>query len=94
MLGLVLAQLDGLALGYQARHRQAQDNDTVPHLTYQDFLFLNGNGELYDIIPSLDPAKAPAYAGMHPEEAYAKLALAGRCSALIKATGGPPAALG
>ena len=87
MLGLVLAQLDGMVLGYQARHLAAQDNATVPFLTYRDFLFLNGNGELYDVIAALDPSKAPDYAEMHAEEAYAQLALSGRCSALIKATG-------
>ena len=93
MLGMVLAQLDGMVLGYQARHKQAQDNSTVPYLSYREFLFLNGNGELYDIIPSLDPSKAPTYADMDADQAYAKLALAGRCSALIKATGTLPAAV-
>ena len=45
MLGLVLAQLDGLALGYSARHEHEQDNSTVPLLSFTDFLFINGNGK-------------------------------------------------
>ena len=44
MLGLVLAQLDGLAQGYGARAAAEQDPVRVPSLTWRDFLFVNGNG--------------------------------------------------
>lgn len=44
MLGLVLAQFDGLVAGYQARARHANDSARIPHLTKLDFIFVNGNG--------------------------------------------------
>lgn len=43
MLGLILAQFDGLVAGYQARHAAA-DDEKVPPLSKKDFLFVNGNG--------------------------------------------------
>jgi hypothetical protein len=41
MLGLVLAQFDGIVAGYQAR--QAADPDALPDLSRRDLIFLNGN---------------------------------------------------
>lgn len=44
MLGLILAQFDGLVAGYTARQQQVNDSSRLPPLSKQDFLFVNGNG--------------------------------------------------
>jgi hypothetical protein len=60
---LIVAQADGIAAGYGARsaHEAAaksSDNNAaasaVPPLTADDLLFLNGNGDLYDVIDMYD----------------------------------------
>ncbi|KAK9795552.1 hypothetical protein WJX73_006243 [Symbiochloris irregularis] len=87
MLGLILAQFDGLVAGYNARQQQVNDSTRLPALTKRDFLFVNGNGELYDIIPSFAPDNASTfYDELDADRLYARLATAGRCSGLIKVT--------
>ncbi|KAK9807611.1 hypothetical protein WJX72_004015 [[Myrmecia] bisecta] len=80
----LLAQFDGMVAGYQARSDAAGDGSRIPPLTKADFLFTNGNGELYDILDGLQPTD---YDSMPAHQLRATLALSGRCSALVKVTG-------
>ncbi|CAK0735312.1 hypothetical protein CVIRNUC_000560 [Coccomyxa viridis] len=87
MLGLVLAQFDGIVAGYQAR--QAADPDALPDLSRRDLIFLNGNGEVCDLLEAdlelqstsnwIDLTKSPA-------QIFHDIALSGRCSALVTVT--------
>lgn len=84
-LRLLLLQFDGLVAGYQAAvEEEAHEVEArggvrvLPTLTPTDFLFLNGNGDLYDLIERFRPA-----AETPPPPSYARLATAGRCSALV-----------
>ncbi|KAK9840599.1 hypothetical protein WJX81_003823 [Elliptochloris bilobata] len=79
VLGLVLAQFDGLVAGYQMRHRA--EPTAVPFMSRQDFIFLNGNGDLYDL--TARQPQMPDPSAMSPHELYMHIALAGRCSALV-----------
>ena len=79
VLGLVLAQFDGLVAGYHMRH--SVDPVAIPLMSRRDFVFLNGNGELYDLIAR--QPQMPDLAKMAPHELFVRVALAGRCSALI-----------
>ena len=78
-LRLLLLQFDGLVAGYQAavdEEKEADEKSSLPPLTATDFLFLNGNGDLYDLIECFRPSPSPP-------PTYARLATAGRCSALV-----------
>ena len=52
----------------------------IPFMSRRDFVFLNGNGELYDLIAR--QPQMPDLAKMAPHELFVHVALAGRCSAL------------
>ena len=75
----MLAQFDGLVAGYQMRHRV--EPAAIPFMSRRDFIFLNGNGELYDLIAR--QPQMPALAKLAPHELYMHVALSGRCSALV-----------
>ncbi|KAL4421804.1 hypothetical protein ABPG77_009610, partial [Micractinium sp. CCAP 211/92] len=112
---LLLRQFDGLKAGYRAAAAAADDASTIGDMSDWDFLFLESNGDLYDIIDAGQPDQRPSWiqsaaepriptvrgrsGGRHwgaleaaaredPEKAAAKLfskvALSGKCSALIK----------
>ena len=74
----MLAQFDGLVAGYHMRH--SVDPVAIPFMSRRDFVFLNGNGELYDLIAR--QPQMPDLAEMAPHELFVHVALAGRCSAL------------
>lgn len=57
---LAIRQFDGVVAGYQARSL-IDSTTTVPPLEYADFLFLESNGDLYDIIDKLDPSQRPSW---------------------------------
>ncbi|KAL4431400.1 hypothetical protein ABPG75_006656 [Micractinium tetrahymenae] len=112
---LLLHQFDGLKAGYRAAAAAADDAGAIGDMSDWDFLFLESNGDLYDIIDAGQPDQRPSWiqsgaepriptvhgkgGGRHwaaleaaaredPEKAAAKLfskvALSGKCSALIK----------
>lgn len=89
-LGLVLAQFDGLVAGYHMRH--SVDPVAIPFMSGRDFVFLNGNGELYDLIAR--QPQMPDLAKMAPHELYVHVALAGRCSGLITVSRAPACSCG
>ena len=82
----MLAQFDGLVAGYHMRH--SVDPVAFPFMSRRDFVFLNGNGELYDLIAR--QPQMPDLTSMRPHELFVQLALAGRCSALITVSRTPP----
>ncbi|CAL8471420.1 g10962 [Coccomyxa elongata] len=85
MLGLLFEQFDGLVAGYNARHHL--EPDRIPALSRLDFVFVNGNGELYDLLEAKSPhLHAVAPDRMSAVELFHDLALKGRCSALITVT--------
>ncbi|WIA33202.1 hypothetical protein OEZ86_006348 [Tetradesmus obliquus] len=88
--GLLLAQLDGLYEGYDAAMAAADAAGTLPAgewLSRDAIMFLNSNGELYDLMDMYDAEEAAArLARMQPDELLTHLALQGKCSALIKVT--------
>ncbi|KAF6260696.1 laminin A [Scenedesmus sp. NREL 46B-D3] len=88
--GLLLAQLDGLYEGYNAAMAAADAAGTLPAgewLSRESIMFLNSNGELYDLLDMFDAEEAQArLARMQPDELLTHLALQGKCSALIKVT--------
>eukprot|EP00882_Tetradesmus_deserticola_P007826 GHRQ01008238.1.p1 GENE.GHRQ01008238.1~~GHRQ01008238.1.p1 ORF type:complete len:602 (+),score=264.47 GHRQ01008238.1:263-1807(+) len=88
--GLLLSQLDGLYEGYSAAMAAADAAGTLPAgewLSRESIMFLNSNGELYDLLDMYDAEQAQArLAGMQPDELLMHLALQGKCSALIKVT--------
>ena len=53
---LSVRQFDGLISGYQ---HAAKENQELPPMGYSDFLFLESNGDLYDVIDSMDPSQRP-----------------------------------
>ena len=59
-------------------------------MSRRDFIFLNGNGELYDL--TARQPQMPDLAKMAPHELYVRVALAGRCSALVTVSRAPPCA--
>lgn len=104
---LSIRQFDGLVAGYAARAAsEASQGATgsqshLPDLHYDDFLFLESNADLYDIIDWLQPDQRPSWnpGGDAPdasnssnaepsaddaERLFRKIALSGKCSALVK----------
>lgn len=45
-------------------------------------------GDLGDLVPALEPLQRPAWHSMSAPELRAELASRGKCSALVKVTGG------
>lgn len=86
---LVLQQFDGVVQGYQALY--SEKPGLVPELQYHDFLFLESNADLYDVIDALDPSQRPSWnvsnSGSQrktPAQLLNELALEqSKCSALI-----------
>lgn len=78
-----MVQLDGLVAGYQARHRA--EPAAIPFMSRRDFIFCNGNGELYDLIAISQSADDLADS-MSAHELYMHVALQGRCSGLVTVT--------
>ncbi len=86
---LVLQQFDGVVQGYQAFSSDMPG--LVPDLQYHDFLFLESNADLYDVIDALDPSQRPSWNvslsskdRKTPAEMLSELALQqSKCSALV-----------
>jgi hypothetical protein len=106
---LAIRQFDGIVAGYQARASEAHrthkkpdydDQDGMGLMSFFDFLFLESNGDLYDIIDMMDPTQRPSWSPggekeddddvenqfslPSAEELFHNLALSGKCSALVK----------
>ncbi|PSC74620.1 Phospholipase B-like 1 isoform A [Micractinium conductrix] len=56
---LLLHQFDGLKAGYRAAGARGDDADAVGEMSDWDFLFLESNGDLYDIIDAQQPDQRP-----------------------------------
>eukprot|EP00775_Hariotina_reticulata_P011811 gene11811-11955_t len=91
---LLQAQVDGLYEGYAAAMTAAEAEASaagkqleVSPLGREDIIFLNSNGELYDLLDMYDSKAAQAKLdSMTADELYRHVALQGKCSALIKVT--------
>ncbi|RMZ52131.1 hypothetical protein APUTEX25_001521 [Auxenochlorella protothecoides] len=94
-VGLTLAQLEGMVLGYAARRRT--EGDALRDLGLVAFLETSSVGDLGDIRraiavrQSLKTATAQGdllapWAGMGPQEVVRELTQGGRCSALVSVT--------
>lgn len=57
---LAIRQFDGIVYGYNQAARE-HGSDDVPVMTYDDLLFLESNGDLYDIIDMMDPSQRPTW---------------------------------
>jgi hypothetical protein len=78
-IGYVNAQLDGLAAGYTAVHKEGQALDAFA------FTVLNGFGDLLDLTHVIEPEKYNLdYNRMNKSEARAYVSRSGHCSALVK----------
>eukprot|EP00879_Flechtneria_rotunda_P007490 GHRR01007858.1.p1 GENE.GHRR01007858.1~~GHRR01007858.1.p1 ORF type:complete len:452 (+),score=148.73 GHRR01007858.1:378-1733(+) len=88
VVGLLLGQFDGLYAGYwTAMGAEAGNNGSDRILAREEVLFLNSNGELYDILDYFDSTGAQdRLAAMTADQLYTHVALQGKCSALIKVT--------
>eukprot|EP01061_Rhynchopus_euleeides_P031823 TRINITY_DN526_c0_g1_i3.p2 TRINITY_DN526_c0_g1~~TRINITY_DN526_c0_g1_i3.p2 ORF type:complete len:536 (+),score=260.16 TRINITY_DN526_c0_g1_i3:43-1650(+) len=82
-VGNVMSQFDGLVAGYN----MAVNGTSYPALTQFDFLVLNGDGDLFQIVPAVLKHKRPDFDKMSNDEADNYLARAGKCSSIIKVTG-------
>lgn len=78
---LSVRQFDGLVSGYQ---HAMKTNKALPHMGYSDFLFLESNGDLYDVIDSMDPSQLPHWNISNKATFLKDIALTGKCSALVK----------
>lgn len=97
-LGLVLRQFDGLVEGYRARvsAEGSSQAHVYGNLTKRDLLFMNGNGELYDVLAmprgnesralGFNPHGAASFddPSLTPDMLFTRLAGSGKCSALVK----------
>jgi hypothetical protein len=81
-VGLIFQQYRGLIDGYGDHHLPGQELDEWA------FQMLNGNGDLFDLIPALDKETIPKWEEMSLEEIRHKIAMRGHCSVLIKMTPG------
>uniref|UniRef100_A0A7S2S049 Phospholipase B-like n=1 Tax=Mucochytrium quahogii TaxID=96639 RepID=A0A7S2S049_9STRA len=79
-VGYVLRQFDGLEAGYRA-------NKNVPVLDHWAFQMLNGVGDMFDILPTVDEDHRTDWASMTKEDIIREHSKAGHCSAMIKLTG-------
>jgi len=77
------AQLDGLELGYNVASNMQQ----VPPLQKSAFHILNGVGDLFQIMPAVDPSRRSNFAEMTAKELQEYVQRRGMCSALIKVPG-------
>eukprot|EP01060_Flectonema_neradi_P030152 TRINITY_DN430_c1_g3_i1.p1 TRINITY_DN430_c1_g3~~TRINITY_DN430_c1_g3_i1.p1 ORF type:complete len:553 (+),score=98.41 TRINITY_DN430_c1_g3_i1:75-1661(+) len=75
----VMHQFDGLVDGYA--------NTSMSALNQADFLMLNGDGDLFQIVPAVVPRKVYQFDTMTNDEAEDTLAKMGKCSSIIKTTG-------
>lgn len=57
---LAIRQFDGIVYGYREAARE-HGGDDVPEMAYDDLLFLESNGDLYDIIDMMDPSQRPTW---------------------------------
>jgi len=67
---LAIRQFDGVVAGYQARASEARkthkkpdfdDQDGMGKMSYSDFLFMESNGDLYDVVDKMDPTQGPSW---------------------------------
>ena len=79
----IMFQFDGLLDGYT----NATKSSGLPSLTRADFLMLNGDGDLFQIVPAVVPRKVFNFTTMTNDEAEHTLAAMGKCSSIIKVTG-------
>ncbi|KAK2076982.1 hypothetical protein QBZ16_005210 [Prototheca wickerhamii] len=94
---LALKQFDGLKAGYWAARSGALAGRARPRMSDWDFLFMQSNADLYDIIDWMDPSQRPHWddgpvipsnaterSRRAGERLFDELATQGKCSALIK----------
>lgn len=62
---LTVRQFDGLIAGYRAKSSKYLKGMTM---TYDDFLFMENNADLYDIIDMMDPTQRPSWIDGSEEE--------------------------
>ncbi|EFN51549.1 hypothetical protein CHLNCDRAFT_140007 [Chlorella variabilis] len=58
---LLLHQFDGMKAGYRAARQAANDAAAIGDMSDWDFLFLESNGDLYDIIDWQQPDQRPSW---------------------------------
>lgn len=95
---LTMRQFDGLIAGYRAKaSRPSSGFSQEEMMTYQDFLFMENNADLYDIIDMMDPTQRPSWIDGDEdnkdndeknkalaERLFRRISLSGKCSALVK----------
>ena len=81
-VGNVMAQLDGLLAGYNKA--AAASGSEIPQLTAFDFQVMNGDGDLFQIVPAVLKERRADFDKMTNNEAENYLARAGKCSSIIK----------
>jgi hypothetical protein len=81
-MGLVTAQLDGLAAGYNASARPEEPLD------FFAMQFLNANGDVGDVVTAINKDMRPDWLNMPTDEAYELAMRKTHCSALVKLTPG------
>eukprot|EP01064_Diplonema_japonicum_P035654 TRINITY_DN7803_c0_g1_i2.p1 TRINITY_DN7803_c0_g1~~TRINITY_DN7803_c0_g1_i2.p1 ORF type:complete len:550 (+),score=130.96 TRINITY_DN7803_c0_g1_i2:42-1652(+) len=84
-LGNIVNQFDGLIAGYNLASQTG--TASVPALDKSAFSMLNGDGDLFQIIPAVIPRLRTDYSRMSNSDADQSLLRAGKCSSIIKITG-------
>ncbi|XP_038047254.1 phospholipase B-like 1 [Patiria miniata] len=84
-VSLVVAQLDGLLIGYNLKSCQRK---TLPTLDLSAMLFLNGMGDILDLQYVLNGTSFPDIEKATPDELRNFFRMSGHCSVLIKALPG------
>jgi len=83
VVSAILSQLDGLMEGY----RIAATYGFVANLEDSAFLILNAVGDLFQILPAVDPSRGPDFSSMTSVQLTEFVKTRGLCSALIKVPG-------
>lgn len=79
-VGILMSQYDGLSIGYRL-------STSAPPLSHFAFQMLNGVGDLFDIIPAVEPKQRVDWLALRKTEAEELHGKSGHCSGLIKTTG-------
>jgi hypothetical protein len=59
--GGVRTSFEGRAGASSGGRERRSGAGALPHMTYSDFLFIESNGDLYDIIDWMDPSQGPSW---------------------------------